>query len=409
METATPSCEKSPGVVKRLETSTGLRERPKTMLTPETKRSKTTLNLPSGVVLTPEGKMAVAVPAPSGPKVIYPTTIPVPSRRVIESLYNAALVEEEDEPDDQAVENKSHDDYQYNNQKYLKPAGILSFEEILLPAVALEEEKALKQVQAKVQRDAPEYKFVVENCRRMVRKSVRDAIVEVQTARVARTQRQRERRLEQALETKRLRENRRRVRLEEKERWEREQALKLENERAEKKRQLAREYPRNQELWKEIVFLTSSLAQLEREQRIWVQIEKDILRAKKNDAKKDRESIEDGSSSSSSSSSSDAVVVKAQKNPIQVETEEKVKDIVLASSRIQKGLEMVLELLDESETVRKNLYDKYRKNHAFHGYEGMDDPKGIVRFLSQQSQDDDVPDNPKDVFRFLSQSQDDFP
>eukprot|EP00536_Pseudo-nitzschia_multiseries_P012291 jgi/Psemu1/308979/fgenesh1_kg.462_\ len=236
----------------------------------------------------------------------------------------------------------------------------------------------------------------------MVRKSVRNAILEVQAGRMARTQRQQERRMEQALEAKRARESRRRARLEEQERWTHEQALKREAERAEKKRQLAREYPRNQKLWKEIVFLTSSLAQLEREHRMWIKIEKDIVLAKEKDKKTEHETDE-----GISSSSSDVVVVQTHKNPLQAETEEKVKDIVLASTRIQKGLEMVLKLLDESETVRKNLYDKYRKNHAFHGYQGMDDQKGLFRFLSQSQ--DDVPDNSKGIFRFLSQSQDDFP
>jgi hypothetical protein len=71
-----------------------------------------------------------------------------------------------------------------------------------------------------------------------------------------------------------------------------------------------------------------------------------------------------------------------------VQMDQKVRDIVLASSRIQNGLGMVLKLLKESEVVRKELYTKYRRDHVFHGYQDVDDPKGMIRFLSQQSQDD---------------------
>ena len=75
------------------------------------------------------------------------------------------------------------------------------------------------------------------------------------------------------------------------------------------------------------------------------------------------------------------------KNPLQIETEEKVKDIVLASTRIQKGLGMVLKILDDSAVAQKELYDKYKRDHLFHGYQAVDNPGGLIRFLSQ-SQDD---------------------
>ena len=327
-----------------------VRERPTTVLTPETKRSKT----------------VAMVPPPKG-VLVYPEIIPVPSQKVIGALYNASLEEKED---GLLVQNMN-----YNDQRYLKPAGVLSFEQILLPALGLEEENALKKQQAMVQRDSPEYQFVMEHCRRLVRKSIRRATDAVQSTRTKRVELQQDRRHEQLVNLQQARETRHRIRQEEKERRKKEQLRAKEIFQADKKRSLAREFPRNQELWKEIVFLTSSVTQLEREERMWIQIEKQITQ------------LAEEKSTSSALASVSENSIKALNDPFQIRTEEKVRDIVLASTRIQKGLTMVLELLDDSEVVRKQLYDKYRNNHVFSGYQAVNNPKGMIRFLSQ-SQDD---------------------
>lgn len=363
-----PSSYQAQGALKPVENTIELRERPKTMLTPETKRTK-------------------RIGATSHSTVKYPTNIPIPSRRVIKALYDASL--EEGQTNETEKPTTSSGAAHCNNQKYLNPAGLLSLEQILLPAVGMVEEKALKEAQSKVQRDAPEYKIVMENCRKLVRKSIRNAILEVKSSRHARMKNQEERRDQQVLERAQARDHRRRARIEERELLEKEEAQKKQIARAEKKRQLARESRRNQELWKEIVFLTSSVAQLEREERMWVQLEKDMMRSRneRQEEEQHKDDVELHSDEDSKSSQSPAVVVQAHKNPIQVITEEKVKDIVLASTRIQKGLGIVLELMDESEKVRKELYNKYKKEHVFKGYEAIDNPKGMIRFLSQ-SQDD---------------------
>jgi hypothetical protein len=374
MEQVAASRTPIPGVLKPMENRIGVRERPRgprTMLSPEMKRTKTVVNVPHSAV------------------VVYPKTVPIPSKRVIKALYEASL----EEGCEGTNENSSGDMKQYNDQQHLTPAGILSFEKVLLPAIGLEEEKALKRVQSKLQRDAPEYAFLMENCRRLVRESVRCAMHEVQTSRSIRHQCQKERKQQQVAETKRVREIQQRVRKEEQERLAKELARKRETSRAEKKRYLARENPRNQELWKEIVFLTSSVAQLEREERTWIQIEQDMMRLEGKQICLRKEDHPNGSSeqrcdeSVPSPSSSRAILLKAQKNPLQIETEEKVNDIILTSTRIQKGLEMILKLLTESETLRKELYCKYKKDHVFRGYQLVNKPKSLIRFLSQ-SQDD---------------------
>jgi hypothetical protein len=360
------------------EDTIGIRERSRTMLTPETnKRSKTVSVVPPPAV------------------VVYPEMVPVPSRRAISALYKVSI-EEEKEVSTPTSSSKNQFNKNYNDQLYLKPAGVLSFDQILLPALGLEEENALKKVQAKIQRDSPEYKFVMENCRRLIRESIRGATSAVQSSRTERIEHQQERRRQQLIEIQQARKTRQRMREEEKDRQRTEQLRKKEILQAEKKRYLARECPRNQELWKEIVFLTSSVAQLEREERMWFQIEQDVIQLVgksnvlgigKENQEQSKENLDQQYNKNVSSSSSNVVLIEAKKDPLQIETEEKVKDIVLASTRIQKGLGMVLELIEDSEVVRKELYEKYRKDHVFRGYQAVDNPRSMIRFLSQ-SQDD---------------------
>ena len=361
----------------KTEDTIGTRERSRTMLTPETnKRSKTVSIVPPPAV------------------VVYPEMVPVPSQRAISALYRVTIVEEEKVST--TTTSSNHLNKTYNDQLYLKPAGVLSFDQILLPALGLEEENALKKVQAKVQRDSPEYKFVMENCRRLIRESIRGATSAVQLSRTKRIEHQQERRQQQLIEIQQARKTRQRMREEETDRQRKEQLRKKEILRAEKKRYLAREHPRNQELWKEVVFLTSSVAQLEREERMWIQIEQDVIQLAgksnilgigKENQEQSKENLNQKYNKNGSSLSSDAILIEAQKDPLQIETEEKVKDIVLASTRIQKGLGMVLNLLEDSEVVRKELYEKYRKDHVFRGYQAVDNPRSMIRFLSQ-SQDD---------------------
>mmetsp|Transcript_4834 Transcript_4834/g.11539 ORF Transcript_4834/g.11539 Transcript_4834/m.11539 type:complete len:354 (+) Transcript_4834:100-1161(+) len=342
------------GVLQPIQNGIGIRERPKTMLSPEMKRKKTVSS--------------------DLPVVAYPASIPVPSKRVIQELYKASVEEGCEESNENNSDEKKH----YNDQKHLAPAGVLSFQNILLPAIGLQEEKAVKQVQSKVQRDAPEYKFVMENCRRLVRQSIQSAMDEVQSSRSIRYRRQQILKEGQRAEAKLARELQERRRKEEQERLAEARAFKKETLRIEKRRNLARDHPRNQSLWKEIVFLTSSLSRLEQEFCMLVDVEVDMRRLDEDLEKRSDENT---------SSSSDAILVQAKKNPLQTETEEKTKEMILTSTRIQKGLEMILKLAAESETARKELYCKYKKDHVFRGYQSVKNPKSMIRFLSQ-SQDD---------------------
>jgi hypothetical protein len=64
--------------------------------------------------------------------------------------------------------------------------GLLSLEEVLIPAVAREETKALKKVQAKAQRDTPEAVEALMLCRVAIYESVECGIVSARAARLKR-------------------------------------------------------------------------------------------------------------------------------------------------------------------------------------------------------------------------------
>jgi hypothetical protein len=322
--------------------------------------------------------------------VAYPSEIPVPPKSTIAALYESALQASSDNAGDVAVAGAGT----CTDQAYLKPAGILSLEQVLLPALGIQEEKALKRVQAKVQRDAPEcYKLAMETCRRLVRQSVAMAIQAAEQSRMDRCQHQQELRQHKTEQRRLQREARARALQEQQEARAQERQRLKELENTERMRVLARQYPRNQELWKEVFFLTSSITQLEKEERMWIQAEQDL--------------IQSSSSSSSSTTTENATtataattaatttttnmqdypepkVVQAPKDPLQEKAEQTLQDIVLASTRIQQGLGIVLNILEESDQVRKEMYRKYRQDHQFHGYQGVRNPKGLIRFLSQE-------------------------
>ncbi|KAL3909415.1 MAG: hypothetical protein SGILL_008097 [Bacillariaceae sp.] len=338
------------------------------MLSPEPKRTKT---FETAIQSSPVPVFAPTV-------VAYPTSVPVPSETTIGALYASSLKES-----GAADTSTSTDEVYQRDQQYLKPAGVLSFEQVMLPALGLEEERALKLVQSKIQRDAPEYKFIMENCRRLVRQSMSEAISAVNQNRQGRVMQQAERRRVRALEVVQAREIRKQGRLAAQELELQDLQRQQENSRAKKKQTLIRSLPKNQELWKEVVFLTSSIARLEKEQRLWVQADKDLKQLEGIGMEGDGVKSDIGKENTSSR----PVVLQSKKNSLQKEAERKVGDILMASDRIQKGLGMVLTLLKDSEEVRKELYEKYRKDHMFQGYQSINDPKGVIRFLSQNSED----------------------
>ena len=346
----------------------------------------------------------------------YPPLIPVPSKCTIAALYESALQDAssaydstsrkcsskqnqsenlnsnismslEGDTEDPTVVSTTPDNYSHHHEQlYLKPAGLLSLEEVLLPALALQEERAHKKLQSKVQRDLPNYKWLLEDSRRKIRHAVGQAIVAVQKSRGQRHDHQRQRRMEQAEERRRQRQIQMEQKALQRQLKQQEHLRQKEAERKERQKQMQRKYPRNQELWKEVVFLTSSITQLEKEERMWIQAEQDLivrheLQQGEGQVTSHEETLHQTSPEQLGDEHGGSLLSLATKD-----TSHAIQDIVLASTRIQQGLTTILQILEESEKLQKDLYQHYRKDHQFNGYRGVRNPKALIRFLSQ---DDD--------------------
>jgi hypothetical protein len=290
----------------------------------------------------------------------YPNAVSLPSKATLKDLLEKAVTDPK------------------GDQSILQAAGILSLEQVLLPAIALHEEAALKRVQAKIQRDCPEHKSIVEAGRRLIRTSIRNAMVAVQASRHSRLEKQNVRRQE-ALEVLR---NERTERQEERDRLRKAEIERQRDEarqaREQRFRILQRQYPRNKDLWKEIVVLTRSRTQLEKEERLWNEAKKQQQEYREKCVQQNMShGVESDVGTVSSEDLKEIILLRER-------TEASVKDIVLASKRIQHGLGEVLTILKDSEKARQQLYKEYRRNHQFSGYQGVHNPKSLIRFLSQE-------------------------
>lgn len=289
----------------------------------------------------------------------YPTEVGIPSKSTIKALY------------ENAIEDKDS----YQSQLDEHGSGLLSLEEVLIPAVVMKEVEALKRVQAKVQRDAPQHVRALETCRRALYAS---AVCAIGKAREARFERQREQAERDAIreEERRQASEKRRTQKEaarQHRHEEREAARLAEKER--RKRELTKKLPKNIELWREVAMFMTELTKLEKEERLWKETEENL---------KTREDVLSVREQEKHHVQEDEVDETAaqQKDALEIQVEHAVEDITLSSLRIQQALRFVSELVLHSQVAQKELYDKYTKDHQFHGYRGVKNPKALIRALA---------------------------
>jgi hypothetical protein len=335
--------------------ATSAKKRAKTAVTP-TRPSGGVLDGPAQIQPIVAATTAAVSALPQELLEQYPSKVPIPSKKSIAYLYHSALKDAENNGD----------------QQYLQPAGILSLEQVFLPAVAHEENKTLKKWEAKAKRDSPELVPYIREARTMICESVGLAVLAANQARQERTQRAHQARLdkEQALEQAKAQRA-----LERQEQQQRQQVLeeqRAELERSQRLAQQRNEHPRNKELWAEVLELTMELNKLKKEAKQWK-----AAQAQLNDA---------SSVSTSRAITNDetaAPTIQVPKHELCDTLEGQLTSIDISSKRIQQGIKIVLETLQETKKLRSQLYNQYHKDHQFHGYQGVKDPKAMIRFLSQ--------------------------
>lgn len=256
--------------------------------------------------------------------------------------------------------------------------GLLSLEEVLVPAVARMEIDAVKAVQAKAQRDTPDAVPLLMQCRLFIFAMAGNAVEGAKQARALREAAEQEKIQEQERERQRqkeaLQKQKAEERLQRREKRAKQRALEIRN----RKQELKKKLPRNMELWREVAFLMTELAKLQKEEKLWKEAER-IMEAREADLVQ----REKASAESQKETADKSVVVEENHDELQSNVDDVVDSIKLSSLRIQSAVDVIKKTMEDSAEVRQELYDKYSKDHIFHGYAGINDTKGLIRFLSQ--------------------------
>lgn len=268
----------------------------------------------------------------------YPTDISLPSRGIVQALFEEA-----------------GDD---TDQQVLTPAGVLSFQHVLLPAVGFRENQALKKWQGKIQRDIPEQKNQVVFCRKFVWDCISAACSAVERSRLQRAEKDAVR----------------------EEQWAKE---KVANEIAQQERhktEAIKKHPKNQAMWREVVYLMTEISKLQKEARSLTEAKEALTQR--------RAEMEAAIEQQHKREPKSPVVEELGPSQELQQVQEAMEEIVLSSNRMKLALEQVNGLVSESEKVRNDLYERFRRDYQFYGYEGIHDTKGLLRSLSQSQ---DVP------------------
>ena len=324
----------------------------------------------------------------------YPDPIQLPSSGMLKDFYEAALLTEEEEIGCKLI---SDFDVTKFDQIYLNEADILSFEKVFLPSISCQEEKALKQLQAKIQRDYPEQKPVLMQCRKFLFSCIRSATIAAEQSRHQRSK------VDKLCEEQWVLEKERQIaeeklRREEESKQKAEKRLQLRELRKLKAiRELKKTCPQNQENWKEVAYLMKELAHLQNDEERWNK-ELALLRTRKSEVNEEEKSLselvqlkrterERNRSEKNLNSHFTSEKTSLAENKIIQSLTQSIQEIILSSTRIEQGLGIVSAVLEETENTRKELFNEYTTYHQFKGYQGIRNPKALILALSQ-SQDD---------------------
>uniref|UniRef100_A0A6V2IZS1 Uncharacterized protein n=1 Tax=Ditylum brightwellii TaxID=49249 RepID=A0A6V2IZS1_9STRA len=326
-------------------------------------------------------------------KMYYPDDVKVPGPKVLQRFYKTAIANSEQE--EEGGKQQSH-------QLHLDEigSGLLSLEEVIIPAIMHEEMEALKRLQALAQRDVNKTSDgelrvkAIELSRLAVKKC---AFAAMDAARESRLKREEEEKKEAKREAEirelarregkqRAKEKRKREKEEERQRRKKERALAREREveriRMERKKNL----PQNKELWREVAILMTDMARLQKEEKMWADAKLAL------DKKEERRAKENLLQKENVIETSDLIMVD-NNNKIDLDIEEikmksivikHVEDITLAANRINQTLKSTMDLMDKSDEIRTQMTKRYREDHMFHGYRGVNEPKSLVQSLSHE-------------------------
>jgi len=284
----------------------------------------------------------------------YPTTVKL-SSSVLYSAYK------------QAMKYGTH-------QRHLCEANCdqLSFVEVMIPSIFKVHNMELKILEGKakgrkavnVEKKMRDYRCLLKNCEGAtiaeVKKVMKDRKVQIRMERKEQEDKELNEKekatAERRKEWMKVKEEKKRQKLTEKEI---------------RRKQRTKEYKKNRELWKEVATLMADLGRIEKEEKNWTDVQ---LFESASQLLPDKGSVRD------------------EEQPVLSSTAEKCEEfntlqsivdgITTSANRIHSALSFLPSIIEDSDCVRKQVYQKYKAEHKFDGYRAHKDPKALIRALT---------------------------
>lgn len=287
-------------------------------------------------------------------------------------------------------------------------SGLLSLEDVIIPAVCYQEERALRRDEKSLRQrcarifdersmnkcpaitrneyiDKNSDVLVITACRSLVKEFEYVSRLDVRVSRVMR-----EKQLTQELQHSKMqsiieefRETQKQCQIERAERRERQMKQKL-LDREKKIRDRKKTFYKNKEMWREIALLMTAISRLEREEKEWMLVQCQLMKREEELVALSQTPLswnEESNSKRHEFNDTNDEVCYSQKNSIEIESKLRgaLEDMSLSTGRISQALRDVLQFVEDTEAVRVEIYHKYTSEHQFRGYLGTDNPKGLVR------------------------------
>jgi hypothetical protein len=302
---------------------------------------------------------------------VYPSNAKLPSRSLVQALF------------DEAMKMVADSDDAIGDQKDLCDAGLLSLEQVLLPAVAYQEEQMLKEWQSFVQRDgSAQQKANVIALRKAVYSGIGAACAAVQQSRHERahSDHARERQWKLEFEQRQAEILQERQKQEALLRQQRQEAMIM------RKCDLQKKLPANQDVWREVAYLMTELTKLSNEEQQWRNVAAQYL-DRTEALLIEQENLYESQPKQEAMQPQDGVATTSVQQAVSYATDTAL-DIALAVDRIRNALRQISQTASWGEQSRQQLYHQYVTHHQFYGYQGIHDPKGLLKVLSQSQQNE---------------------
>lgn len=324
----------------------------------------------------------------------YPQTIPFPNRALVHTFFEEAMAC----PINTTNENNNNCSTTIdanNDQIALSDAGLLSFERVILPALAAAEDQALMVWQSRMQRQE---RHQINNQNTTTTENEPNNTTQTSKALAVALRRT----LYSAVAAARRAAHHHRTTVRQVALAQHQDALRhsqtqqRERETSRRFRTAQTNHAANRSVWQEIAMLQTHRAQLTQQEAQWrvaleaIQTHQNQLQQEEMDKQKlaaaattnllHQGNEDDAMDTACSSSSATPLFPKC------AQVAETARDMILSVERIRQAVTLVLEtIVPRTQDAQRAVYQQYvNDNHQFPGYAGVQNPKALLQSLSQQ-------------------------